>query len=87
MLSKFRKSEDGYLVRAKTIKASDPKSAIYNDAYGIKNSQCKPDGKSMFLESRRDKIPFYVNGRIDSYSNTTSFFKLTINNGVLHCSF
>lgn len=84
---KITKSDDGYFVRAKTIKVSDPKSAIYNDAYGIKNSPGRIEGNSMFIESRRDKIPSYVNGRIDSYSNTTSYFKLTMKNGVLHCSF
>lgn len=81
------KNEDNYFVRAKTVKVTDPKSAIYNDAYGIENSQAKLDGNKMLVESRREKIPFYVNGRIDSYSNTTSYFELTINNGALHCSF
>lgn len=84
---KITKSDDDYFVRAKTIKVSDPKSTIYNDAYGIKNSPGRIEGNSMFLESRRDKIPFYVNGCLDSYSNTTSYFKLTMKNGVLHCSF
>lgn len=41
----------------------------------------------MLLESRREKLPFYVNGKLDSYSNTTSYFKLTLNNGILHYSF
>ena len=86
---RISKNGDNYFVRAKTIKVADPQSAIYNDAYGIKNSQAKldGDGNRMLLESRREKIPFYVNGRIDSYSNTTSYFELTIQNGVLHCSF
>ena len=84
---RISKNEDKYFVRAKTIKVADSKAAIYNDAYGIKNSQAKFDGNRMLIESRKEKIPFYVNGRIDSYSNTTSYFELTINNGVLHCSF
>lgn len=84
---RISKNGDNYFVRAKTIKVADPESAIYNDAYGIKNSQAKIDGNRMLVESRREKIPFYVNGRVDSYSNTTSYFELTINNGTLHCSF
>ncbi len=84
---RISKNGDNYFVRAKTIKVDDPKSAIYDDAYGIKYSQAKIDGNRMLVESRREKIPFYVNGRVDSYSNTTSYFELTINNGTLHCSF
>lgn len=84
---RITKNEDGYFVRAKTIKVSDPKSAIYNDAYSIKNSQAKLDNNRMLIESHRNKIPFYVDGQIYSYSNTTSYFELTILNGVLHCSF
>lgn len=81
------KNGDNYFVRAKTIKVADSKSAIYNDAYGIKDTQAKLDRNRMLVVSHRDKIPFYVNGQIESYSNTTSYFELTINNGVLHCSF
>ena len=84
---RISKNGDNYFVRAKTIKAADPKSAIYNDAYGIKKTQAKLDGNRMIVVSHRDKIPFYANGQIESYSNTTSYFELTINNGVLHCSF
>lgn len=83
---RISKHGDNYFVRAKTIKVADPTSAIYNDAYALK-AQAKLEGNKMLLESHRDKIPFYVNGQIDSYSNTTSYFELTLNNGVLHCSF
>ena len=55
--------------------------------WGIKYTQAKLDGNRMLLVSHRNKLPFYVNGRIESYSNTTSYFELTTNNGVLHCSF
>ena len=50
---RISKSEDKYFVRAKTVKVTDPKSAIYNDAYGIKNSQAKYDGNRMLVESSR----------------------------------
>lgn len=84
---KITKQGENYLVRAKTVKVADPNHAIYHDAYGFTQvvKQCK--GNSMLIESRREKLPFYVDGQIDSYSNTTSYFKLTIDNGVLHYSF
>lgn len=83
---KITKNENGYFVRAKTVKVSDPQSAIYNDAYGIKQFVKETKNNTMTLETRREKIPFYVDGQLDSYSNTTSYFKLTLNNGVLHFS-
>lgn len=84
---RISKNGDNYFVRAKTIKDADPKSASYDDASNIKHTQAKLDGNRMLLVSHRNKLPFYVNGRIESYSNTTSYFELTTNNGVLHCSF
>ena len=83
---RITKAEDGYLVRAKTIKISDPDNAIYDDACGIKQNVSHIDGNSILLESHREKIPFRVNGKIDSYSNTTSYFKLTLDGDVLHFS-
>lgn len=84
---KITKNEDCYLVRAKTVKVSDPNRAIYHDVYGFTLTVKQSEGNSMMLESRREKIPFYVNGQLDSYSNTISYFKLTLNNGILHYSF
>jgi len=84
---KITKSEDGYFVRAKTVKVADPASAIYNDACGIRQFVKKTEGNTMLLESRRDKIPFYENGKIDSYSSTTSYYRLTISKDFLHFSF
>lgn len=84
---KITKNGENYLVRAKTIKVSDPNHAIYHDAYGFTQTVKLSDGNSMMIESHREKLPFYVNGQIDSYSNTISYFNLTLNNGVLHYSF
>lgn len=84
---KITKNEGNYLVRAKTVKVSDPNHAIYNDAYGFTQIVKLSEGNCMSLESRREKLPFYVNGKLDSYSNTISYFKLTLNNGILHYSF
>ena len=84
---KITKNGDNYLVRAKTVKVSDPKHAIYHDAYGFTQIVKQLEDNSMMIESHRDEIPFYVNGQIDSYSNTVSYFKLTLNNGVIHYSF
>lgn len=84
---KITKNGDNYLVRAKTVKVSDPNHAIYHDAYGFTQTVKLSEGNCMLLESRREKLPFYVNGQIDSYSNTISYFKLTLSNGVLHYSF
>lgn len=50
---RISKNGDNYFVRAKTIKAVDPKSAIYNDAYSIKNTQAKLDGNRMIVVSHR----------------------------------
>jgi hypothetical protein len=84
---RITKSEGNYYVRAKSIKVANPQSAIYDDSSAIKYTKGRFDGNSIWLESCRDRIPFYKNGRIDSYSNTISYFKITLNNGVLHCSF
>lgn len=84
---KITKNGDNYLVRAKTIKVSDPNHAIYHDAHGFTQIVKQCEGNSMLFESRREKLPFYVNGQIDSYSNTTSYFKLTLSDGILHYSF
>ena len=87
---KITKKGDNYLVRAKTVKVSDPNRAIYaiyHDAYGFTQTVKQSEGNCMMLESHRENIPFYVNGQLDSYSNTISYFKLTLENGVIHYSF
>ena len=72
-----------YQVRSKFIKLGDPDYVAYARPIQV----IKVEGNTMWLESYLEKDPFYVNDKVDSYSDITYRMKLTLNNGVLHYSF
>lgn len=80
---RITKSEEGYLVRGKTIKVSDPNDVSYHRSYIVTSIE----GNTMHLRSFVKKEPFYVNGKIDEYSDITYYYQMTLKNGVLHYSY
>ena len=80
---RITKSGDQYNVRGKTIKVKDSSYSSYHRPYTVK----RVEGNTMWLESYLKKDPFTVNKQIDSYSDVTYFFKLTLNSNILHYSF
>ena len=87
LVIRITKNGDQYNVRAKTIKVNDPNYSLYHRPFTIKRKV----GNTMWLESYVKKDPFtvdYGNGPfIESYSDNTYYYKLTLNNGVLHYSY
>lgn len=77
---RITKVGDQYTVRAKIIKVNDPNYSNYHYPLEVK----RIEGNTMWLESFVSKKPFTVNGKIDEYSDITYYYKLTLNNGVLH---
>ena len=80
---RITKTQNGYQVRGKTIKVKDPDYTGYHPSYTV----TKVEGNTIWMQSFVSKLPFYVNDRIDSYSDNTSYHKLTLNNGIIHYSF
>lgn len=84
----FRITKNGeqYVIRGKTIKVNDPNDTSYHRPYTVKRMA----GNTMWLESYVKKDPFtvdYGNGPfIESYSDNTYYYKLTLNNGIMHYS-
>ena len=74
-------------LRAKTIKVNDPNYASYHKPLTI----TRMDDNNMWLESYVKKMPFTVNygngPYIESYSDNTYYYRLTLNNGTLHYSY
>ncbi len=87
LIIRITKNGDSYNVRAKTLKVKDPSYSFYHDPFTVKRLA----GNSMWLESYAKKVPFTVDygygPKIDSYSDNTYYYKLTLNNGVLHYSY
>lgn len=83
LVIRITKNGSEYNVRAKDIKVSDTSDASYHSQYTVK----KVEGNAMWLESHKTKDPFYVNGKVETYSNITYYTKLTLNNGTLHYSY
>lgn len=87
LVIRITKSGDQYNVRAKTIKVKDPNYSSYHKPFTIK----RISGNTMWLESYVKKLPFTVDyGKgpfVESYSDNTYYYKLTLNNGILHYSF
>ena len=87
LVIRITKHGDQYNVRAKTIKVKDPSYSSYHKPLTI----TKMTDNCMWLESCVNKDPFtvdYGNGTfIESYSDNTAFFKLSLNSGILHYSF
>lgn len=87
LVIRITKSGEQYNVRAKTIKVKDPSYSSYHRPFTIKGMS----GNTMWLESYVKKLPFtvdYGSGPfVESYSDNTYYFKLTLNNGTLHYSF
>lgn len=81
----FRITKNGeeYLVRGKTIKVNDPNYSSYHRPYTVTSI----NGNTMWLKSSVTKLPFRVNGQIDSYSDVTYYYKLTLTNGVLRYTY
>lgn len=82
LVIRITKNGDQYNVRAKTIKVKDQNYSEYHRPMTV----TRMEGNSMWLESYEKKRPFYVNGRIDEYSDLTQYYLLTLNNGTLHYS-
>jgi len=84
---RITKNGDKYNVRAKTIRPDDPNYSSYHLPFTIKRMA----GNTMWLESYVKKDPFTVDyGKgpfIESYSDNTYYYKLTLNNGTLHYSY
>ena len=80
---RITKTGDHYYVRGKTIKVNDSNYSSYHRPYTITSIE----GNTMRLISSVTKSPFRVNGQIDSYSDITYYYKLTLTNGVLHYTF
>lgn len=80
---RITKNGDQYLVRGKNIKVKDSSYSSYHKPYTI----ISIDENTMRLKSSVSKLPFRVNGQIDSYSDVTYYYKLTLNNGILHYTF
>lgn len=87
LVIRITKKGDSYNVRAKTIKVKDPAYSLYHDPLTVRRIA----GNTMWLESYRKKVPFTVDRgygpKIDSYSDNTYYYKITLNNGVLHYSY
>ncbi len=87
LVIRITKHGDQYNVRAKTIKVKDSSYSSYHRALNI----TRMTENSMWLESYVKKDPFtvdYGDGPfIKSYSDNTAYFKLTLNNGILHYSY
>lgn len=87
LVIRITKSGEQYNVRAKTIKVKDPNYSSYHKPFTIKGMS----GNTMWLESYVKKLPFTVDyGKgpfVESYSDNTYYYKLTLNNGTLHYSF
>lgn len=81
----FRITKDGdqYTIRGKTIKLKDPDWTDYHHSYTVTSVT----GNTMKFQSFVSKLPFRVNGRIDSYSDNTYYYSLTLKNGYLHYSY
>lgn len=86
LVIRITKYGEQYNVRAKTIKIKDPSFSYYHRPYTI----TRIEQNAIWLQNHVDKDPFtvdYGNGPfIESYSDITYFYKLTLNNGNLHYS-
>lgn len=80
LVIRISKNADQYYVRAKTLKTNDPS---YVD-YGLSLTVTSVDDNTMYLESFASKIPFRVNGEIDEYSDITYYYKLILEDEVIH---
>lgn len=87
LVVRITKSGDQYNIRAKTIRPDDPNYSSYHRPFTIKRMA----GNTIWLESYVKKDPFtvdYGNGPfIESYSDNTYYYKLTLKDGVLHYSY
>jgi hypothetical protein len=87
LVIKITKNGDQYVVRAKTIKVKDSNYSSYHRPFTV----TRMERNTMWLESYVKKDPFtvdYGNGPfVESYHDFTYFFKLTLNNGILHYSY
>ncbi len=87
LVIRITKNGDQYNVRAKTIKVKDPSYSNYHSPLTI----TRRAGNTMWLESYVKKVPFTVDyGRgayIESYSDNTYYYKLTLKDGILHYSY
>ncbi len=86
LVIRITKKNNEYNVRAKTIKVNDPNYSSYHRPLTIKRMA----GNTIWLESYVKKMPFtvnYGNGPfVESYSDVTYFYKLTLNDGTMHYS-
>ena len=80
LVIRITKNGDQYYARSKTLKINDPSFVSYR----LPLTVTSVDGNTMYLESFVSKDPFRVNGEIDEYSDITYYFKLTLDNGVIH---
>ena len=78
----IRITSDGenYFVRMKVVKVKDSDDVFYCPPLEVK----RVDGNTMFLESRKEKQPFYSNGTIEEYSDLTYYYTLSLNQGTIH---
>ena len=77
---RIAKVNDNYVVRRKTIKVKDPEDVSYALPMVIKRIA----GNTMYVESYKEKMPFYSDGVLEEYSDITYFYILTLENGMLH---
>lgn len=84
---RITKHDNQYSVRAKTIKVSDPTYSSYHKSLKI----TRVEDNTIWLQSFVSKLPFTVDYGygtfIESYSDVTYYYKLTLNNGILHYSY
>lgn len=87
LVIRITKNGNQYLVRGKTIKVKDPSYSSYHRPYTV----TWIEGNTMWLQSFIEKDPFtvdYGDGPfVESYSDNTYYYKLTLNNGTLHYSY
>lgn len=78
----IRITSDGenYSVRMKVVKVKDSDDVSYCPPMEV----IRVDGNTMFLESRREKQPFYSNGTIEEYSDITYYYTLSLKQGTIH---
>lgn len=86
LVIRITKNNGQYNVRMKTIKVGDTNWTQYAEPMEVK----QVEGNAMWVEGNVKKDPFTVdNGTVvyvESYSDRTYYYKLTLNNGTMHHS-
>lgn len=80
LIIRITKNGDSYSVRGKTIKVGDSEYIRYFPRLTV----TRIESNTMWLQASESQRPFVSNGEIDTYSDVTWYYTLTLENGALH---